>query len=496
MTGYNGGAEGSSCITSVIIYMKWTEFENRYPGHADYRFSNENGKAMFLFNGDYYDPFDSAGHLKKTLYHFQGNYAPENIKDYLGKEQAWPQKFTIKKVTYPFPPIAWHSTPSKTDFSNLLIEVSPGKKINMKVRNIFKSSTTEFKSAAAAKKWLRGPNMNYWAQQLNFAVWAATAGCGVGLDMIKDSPFLQFHVIFTIRRVLRELGAPLPGDVGFNAYDSHYNAPAFERLKNEFKAPGDFRFLAPSNGGVGDPYGYDYAGLNVEEGGWPNPENRFRDEGKPKYGGPEIEGLKDARTPIQYNWFVLATGRGLVNMARINRSIEAFVYCVLGAQVNTRQSILTQETQQQFLEMFESAVIENNISKSIQRYQFAVQEAKVRLDYAVAPGCWLMPSHLIINTGHVAGYNNKLQRATADMKMGLNDVNGDVIKPPTPVVTKTKHLVEKPVIPKHTTKKVPAKKIIPAPKLPVIKEEEPYDHNLLKAGLAVAGVGFGYFMMR
>ena len=306
MTGYNGGAEGSSCITSVIIYMKWTEFVDRYPGYADYRFSNRDGRVMFLFNGDYYDPFDAQGHLKKTLYHFQGNYAPENIKDYLGKEQTWPLQFTAVKHNYAVPSVAWRTMPPKTDFSHLTLEVAPGKKIPLKVRNVFKKSETEFKSAAAAKKWLKGPNMNYWAQQLNFAVWAATAGCGVGLDMLPKCSFLQFHVAFTVRRILHELGAPLPGDVGFDAYDSHYKAAAYERLCNEFKVSHkDFRFLAPNNRGVGDPYGYDYAGLNIEEGGWPNPENRFRDEGKPKYGGPEIEVLKDSRTYRQYDWFVL-----------------------------------------------------------------------------------------------------------------------------------------------------------------------------------------------
>ena len=73
--------------------------------------------------------------------------------------------------------------------------------------------------------------------------------------------------------------------------------------------------------------------------------------------------------------------------------------------------------------LFESAVIENDISKSVQRYQLAVQQSKVRLDYALSPGCWLMPSNLVINTQAVAGYNNKLQRATTDMKFGANDIN-------------------------------------------------------------------------
>ena len=39
--------------------------------------------------------------------------------------------------------------------------------------------------------WLGSPDMNYWPQQLNFAVWCATTGCGVSSrllyeDKIKD----------------------------------------------------------------------------------------------------------------------------------------------------------------------------------------------------------------------------------------------------------------------------------------------------------------------
>ena len=121
-------------------------------------------------------------------------------------------------------------------------------------------------------------------------------------------------------------------------------------------------------------------------------------------------------------------GKGITKagLGRLNRSIEAFVYCVLGAQANVRNPIVgdgggVQEAQQEMLILFESAVIEEDISKSISRYQLAVQNAKVKLDFAITPGTWLLPSKLIINTGRVDGYNNKLQKAMDDMRFGLND---------------------------------------------------------------------------
>ena len=63
--------------------------------------------------------------------------------------------------------------------------------------------------------------------------------------------------------------------------------------------------------------------------------------------------------------FVPRKGHGLTRrgMGRINRSLEAFVYCVLGAQVNIRSGIVGNsggavEAQQEMLKLFESAVIE------------------------------------------------------------------------------------------------------------------------------------------
>ena len=77
----------------------------------------------------------------------------------------------------------------------------------------------------------------------------------------------------------------------------------------------------------------------------------------------------------------------------------------------------------------EDAIRQPDLSKSVQRYQFAVEEAKVRLNLAVCPGAWLMPARMIINTESTIGYNNKLMQAKAGMKLGINnDVNSGTKK--------------------------------------------------------------------
>ena len=121
-----------------------------------------------------------------------------------------------------------------------------------------------------------------------------------------------------------------------------------------------------------------------------------------------------------------AEGLTQAGLSRLNQSIEAFVYCVLGAQVNVRSSILgdggrAKEAQTEFLVLLEEAIRQPNLSKSVQRYQLAVDEAKVRLNLAVAPGTWLMPARMILNTGSVAGYNNQLRQATPNMQLGVNN---------------------------------------------------------------------------
>ena len=82
------------------------------------------------------------------------------------------------------------------------------------------------------------------------------------------------------------------------------------------------------------------------------------------------------------------------------------------------------ETQRQFLSMVEDAIRNPEISKSVQRFQLAIESAKVRLDLAISPGLWLLPSKMVVNTESVVGYNNKLKKATRRMRIGVNsDLN-------------------------------------------------------------------------
>ena len=141
--------------------------------------------------------------------------------------------------------------------------------------------------------------------------------------------------------------------------------------------------------------------------------------------------IENTEARNQYEYFLCPVSHGLTSagLSRINQSIESFCYAILGSQVDVRSSISGSqgsaiETQRQFLSMVEDAIRNPDISKSVQRFQLAIQSAKVRLDLAISPGLWLLPSKMVVNTESVVGYNNKLKKATTFMRIGVNsDLN-------------------------------------------------------------------------
>ena len=141
--------------------------------------------------------------------------------------------------------------------------------------------------------------------------------------------------------------------------------------------------------------------------------------------------IENTEARNQYEYFLCPVSHGLTSagLSRINQSIESFCYAILGSQVDVRSSISGSqgsaiETQRQFLSMVEDAIRNPYISKSVQRSQLAIQSAKVRLDLAISPGLWLLPSKMVVNTESVVGYNNKLKKATSFMRIGVNsDLN-------------------------------------------------------------------------
>jgi hypothetical protein len=97
--------------------------------------------------------------------------------------------------------------------------------------------------------------MQWWQCQVNFAVWAASAGCRVGVDHLNHSDPLikamyRFHFYYQTMRILVELKAPFPTDTSFDAADNPYDRRAYEGLAQDFdvdpKNQTMFRVMVPT----------------------------------------------------------------------------------------------------------------------------------------------------------------------------------------------------------------------------------------------------------
>lgn len=166
------------------------------------------------------------------------------MKKALGLPVGFPLELTLN-VKPELPNPAKDKPTRSYDFTNLENFVSPSESFKIAFRDIFHYSEKE------SRKWLNSPNINYWSQQLNFEVWCATTGCGLSdrllfHDMMKDGihdqrddeldlapqirSFLWFHVYFTLRRILHELGG-IQTSVALPVYS------VFSQMENGYEVP-------------------------------------------------------------------------------------------------------------------------------------------------------------------------------------------------------------------------------------------------------------------
>ena len=327
--------------------------------------------------------------------------------------------------------------------------------------------------------------------------------------------FFRFHVYFTIRRLLFELGGiqntfALPGDLTFNKNNNRYDLPSYKRLCNEFKIDPntDFRFKKGSNHGLGEVFiYYSYECYVKTSYDYPNKTMKFSESGGKAEDGNLIQYIENTLAKKRYEYFIPSDSHGLTSagLSRINQSIEVFVFTILGAQVNARSGITGNsdsavEVRREFLELLEDSIRKPNISASIQRFQLAVQKARVKLDLAISPGTWLLPARMVINTASKIGYNNDLRRASPQMRLGVNDnVNVDIKqtgipkhnfvpsknKLPHAIETETKNHETKNInVSTHNTHKIKTSSLINSA------------HEINLAVLTISTAGLAWFLFR
>ena len=193
----------------------------------------------------------------------------------------------------------------------------------------------------------------------------------------------------------------LPSAPTFSQTKNYYDVASYKRICAEFGVDpnSDFRFKRGENHGLSNVIIYvSRAGTVSTEMSYPGDKAKFSDKGGNASDGNLVYFIhNDNGTAKQFEYFMPNFVQGLtqVGFSRLNQSIKAFVYCVLSAQVNVRSSIIrdgvkAKETQSEFLVPLEDAIRQQDLSKSVQRYQLAIDKAKVRLDFVAARGARIL----------------------------------------------------------------------------------------------------------
>ena len=225
-------------IAQAVQNKAWVPFLAKYP-NAD--------KSKFVAQVDFAEDRTATAEIYFKV-------GPDNLKSvFVSDSKYWSKamKNALWRVPYqlspnneslkPVPAVNF-SKNIKSNIGEILnkkqkIYITPTDFFTTQYREIFKDTQIKFTTSKCARKWLRGPHMSFWPQQLNFALWCATTGSGISRDILSEggnsnlnlSPqlrsFYLFHVYFTTRRILYEMGgmqnfSSLPDDPNFdNKYD-------------------------------------------------------------------------------------------------------------------------------------------------------------------------------------------------------------------------------------------------------------------------------------
>ena len=316
--------------------------------------------------------------------------------------------------------------------------------------------------------WLSN-QMQFWQNQLNFAVFCATTGCGVSKEHLRHKDptirsVFRFHVYYQIRKILNEMQCPIPSEESFKAMNNGINMSAYERICNEFgiNSKENFRQKYDNLNGFGSVryyeivYHYTHGGMRfttekvlrkgnsfTKQNNLPvvriPPSGKFASGPGHTYNVEYVEqyydhdpgyadGSSDKSIYAAIGSFVSDKGYGFTQagVARINDSVRTYVWAILGAQSQARSSILGTgkafDAQKQFLANVEDAInSEVDLPSSIRRYQSTLQYARSKVDFCIGVNLYMVPSNMDLIIGNINGYNNLIVIASSDLQLGHND---------------------------------------------------------------------------
>jgi len=341
------------------------------------------------------------------------------------------------KISYPLP-VRWDKKVNVDDVTTLKIYVDEEQSFVARNLNVFSNYVLTFHNIEMIEKWRNSCNMSFFQNQLNFAVWCASGGCGVSTEHLNTSHNLlssvfKFHIYYQVRRILQEMSCPIPGESIFNSTNNHINLIAYKKLCNEFNisAGSDFRYKGGDSGGLGTMYNYmPGQGYGPLKGKDYDPSD-YQFTGQSTVDVTKIDYISQCDTLEGWKQFILKKSRGFTRsgVVRLDDSIRTYVYCVLGSQAQTRSNIMKSlECQQNFVDLLELSVKSLfSIPESIEKYEDAITKTNARINYVVGIGLYMIPADLTLKVGVVQRYNNNIIIADDNTELGENDINQTTI---------------------------------------------------------------------
>ena len=170
----------------------WTNFLNHFPKADKTQFVSQ--ESVDKKNNTTAEVFfkESKGSLQ-SVFGSDRQYWSAEMKQALGlgDSAGFPYQLSPlgSKVSLPIPaePFNGKAPSLKKIFNDAIqIYVTPDQYFTTKFREIFQKTKLGHTSADESKHWLGGPDMKYWPQQLNFAVFCATQGCGISHEIFDN----------------------------------------------------------------------------------------------------------------------------------------------------------------------------------------------------------------------------------------------------------------------------------------------------------------------
>ena len=315
--------------------------------------------------------------------------------------------------------------------NSLEVFVTQKDSFNIKVLNPFKHYLNPpITNDIVPKRWFSHP-MQFFQNQLNFAIFCATTGCGVSYvnhlnhsDNLMRSVY-QFHAYYQTRRILTQLGCPLWGENSFNPFNNPIDISALQHLCNEFNITHtNFRQNLDVNNGLGSLYVGAEGVHNLYQGPYVRGITSFNHRAR------EVLKSIEQHHPNAWTTFILDEGNGFTQsgVERLNDSIRTYVWAILAAQAETRSTIIGNGTsfdsQKQFLSNLEDSINKaENLPSSIKMYENVLKFSRSPVNFVIGTGLYMIPSDLRLQIGIITNYNNFILIAPPDLSLGIVNVN-------------------------------------------------------------------------